>query len=65
MLGYLLDIYETEKKVAPANLNALLDFFQGKYVHGEIDIRHYKDIYKYLHKEGAVSSHEHPSSTVC
>ncbi|ALX50583.1 hypothetical protein AOX59_08630 [Lentibacillus amyloliquefaciens] len=54
----LITIFETDRNQPPESINALLDFYQQKYITGEIDIIAYRKIYYYLHRQGAVSSHE-------
>ncbi|GAB3060290.1 YppF family protein [Virgibacillus ainsalahensis] len=58
-INELLAAYESERKHSPETINNLLDFYQKKYIIGEIDIQHYRDIYFYLHKEGATSAHDY------
>ncbi|HLR09700.1 MAG TPA: YppF family protein [Bacillota bacterium] len=52
-------IYEQERKHKPDSFNQLLDFYQKKYVCGEIDGKDYRRIYFYLYKQGAVSAYEY------
>ncbi|SFD37821.1 YppF-like protein [Lentibacillus persicus] len=54
----LITIFETDRERPPESIDALLDFYQQKYIAGEIDILAYRKIYHYLHRQGAVSSHE-------
>ncbi|WP_100011440.1 YppF family protein [Lentibacillus sediminis] len=58
MLNDLLAAYEIERHHGPDSLNDVLDFYQKKYISGEIDIISYRNIYYYLNKEGAESAHE-------
>ncbi|MFC2949948.1 YppF family protein [Virgibacillus sediminis] len=58
-IAELLDAYELEKTHAPESFNDLLDYYQQKYISGEIDIIMYRRIYSCLDAEGAVSAHEH------
>ncbi|TMN23075.1 hypothetical protein FH966_09400 [Lentibacillus cibarius] len=55
----LITIFERERNEPPASINALLDFYQHKYITGDIDISHYRNIYHYLHRQGAISAHEY------
>lgn len=59
MLNKLLDAFETEHKYAPHTIDNLLDYYQKKYIHGEIDIKAYRTIYYCLHEKGAISAHEY------
>ena len=63
MLEILLNAYKEEKKHSPASIHALLDYYQHKYITGEIPITDYKDIFSYLHKEGAISAIESTERT--
>ncbi|MFC4024491.1 YppF family protein [Oceanobacillus longus] len=58
MLNQLLNDFEMEHKFAPHTIDNLLDYYQKKYINGEIDIKTYHDIYSCLHEKGAVSAHE-------
>lgn len=58
MLEHLIETYESEKKEELQSIHALLDYYQQKYIIGEITINDYKDIFACLHKEGAVSAFE-------
>ncbi|WP_249870140.1 YppF family protein [Oceanobacillus saliphilus] len=58
MLNELLDAFEMEHKFAPQTIDNLLDYYQKKYINGEIDIKTYQNIYSCLHEKGAVSAHE-------
>ncbi|MFC4559243.1 YppF family protein [Virgibacillus kekensis] len=55
----LINDYETERKQAPESINAILDFYQKKYISGDIDITEYRAVYHYLHRQGAISAHEY------
>lgn len=55
----LITIYETEQNRPPESINALLDFYQQKYVLDKIDINEYQKVYCYLYKQGAISAHEY------
>ncbi|MFD1361032.1 YppF family protein [Lentibacillus salinarum] len=55
----LITIFETERNRPPESINALLDFYQQKYIIGDIDINNYRKIYLYLHHQGAISAHEY------
>ncbi|QKY68569.1 YppF family protein [Lentibacillus sp. CBA3610] len=54
----LITIFEMDRNQPPESINALLDFYQQKYITGEIDITYYRKIYHYLDRQGAISSHE-------
>lgn len=58
MLKQLIKSYQKEKSQAPQSIHALLDYYQQKYIIGEISIRDYKNIFACLHKEGAISAFE-------
>lgn len=51
--------YEQERKQKPESLNQLLDYYQGKYIASEIDIKQYRNVYYYLQAKGATSAHEY------
>jgi len=55
----LITIFEMERNQPPESINALLDFYQQKYITGEIDINDYRKIYHYLYRQGAISAHEY------
>ncbi|MUK90139.1 hypothetical protein GMD78_17335 [Ornithinibacillus sp. L9] len=59
LVNELITVYESERKESPRTLNDLLDYFQKKYISGEIDIKSYRDIYNFLHQQGATSAHEY------
>lgn len=59
LINELMNTYELEKEQSPESTNDLLDFYQGKYVTGEIGIYYYRKVYNYLHEEGATSVHEY------
>ncbi|WP_047986188.1 YppF family protein [Ornithinibacillus californiensis] len=59
LITELVSEYESDRKESPKTLNDILDYYQKKYVAGEIDIRFYRDVYNYLHQQGATSSHEY------
>ncbi|MDY0406196.1 YppF family protein [Virgibacillus sp. 179-BFC.A HS] len=40
-------------------MDALLDFYQSKYIAQQIDILEYKSIFGYLSGRGAVSAHDY------
>lgn len=61
-LGPLFTAYEKDRKAKPDSLNHLLDFYQEKYIAGEIDIRTYRAIFSQLHEQGATSAHEYSLS---
>ncbi|WP_085992760.1 YppF family protein [Oceanobacillus senegalensis] len=55
----LVDMFITERNHTPDSVNNLLDYFQYKYIAGEINIKDYRHIFTYLHKKGAVSAFEY------
>ncbi len=55
----LITTFETDRNQPPDSINALLDFYQQKYIHSEIDINEYRKIYHYLYRQGATSAHEY------
>ncbi|WP_373895672.1 YppF family protein [Virgibacillus natechei] len=59
MWDELNNTYIIEREQSPESTNDLLDFYQGKYVTGKIDIHYYQKVYYYLHEEGAISVHEY------
>ncbi|MBC5636673.1 YppF family protein [Ornithinibacillus hominis] len=59
LINELVSDYEMERKESPKTLNDILDYYQKKYIAGEIDIRFYRDVYNYLHQQGATSAHEY------
>ncbi|MEN2767667.1 YppF family protein [Ornithinibacillus xuwenensis] len=59
LINELISVYETERQESPKTLNDLLDYFQKKYIAGDIDIKSYRDIYNFLHQQGATSAHEY------
>jgi hypothetical protein len=58
LMNTLVASYENERRHAPDSIHALLDYYQMKYISQEIDLLVYKEIYRFLNKEGAVSSHD-------
>jgi hypothetical protein len=42
------------RKYTPSNVNDLLDFLQKEYVHGEISIDEYRNLFRELNARGAV-----------
>ncbi|WP_188455272.1 YppF family protein [Virgibacillus oceani] len=58
-LTELIKAYEHDRKRKFESINQLLDFYQNKYIAGEIDLLAYREIYNYLDKQGARSSHEY------
>jgi hypothetical protein len=58
LIDELITLYEAERKEAPKTLNDILDYFQRKYIAGEIDIKSYRDVFNFLHQHGATSAHE-------
>lgn len=54
----LVDKYVSTRNYMPDSVNDLLDFYQNKYIMGEIDIQSYRHIFEYLHKQGATSAFE-------
>jgi vacuolar-type H+-ATPase subunit C/Vma6 len=61
LMSELADEYRHECKCTPASVNDLLDYYQRKYINGDIDIIYYREIYMFLSKQGAFSSHEYVS----
>lgn len=61
LVSELIHTYQNERNHTPASMNELLDYFQWKYINGEIDINDYREIYMFLSKQGAFSSHEYVS----
>ncbi|SET14503.1 YppF-like protein [Oceanobacillus limi] len=59
LVNELVTAYEAERKEAPRTMNDLLDYYQKKYIAGEIDIKDYRDVYNFLHQQGATSAHEY------
>lgn len=59
LINELVTDYEMERRESPKTLNDILDYYQKKYITGEIDIRFYRDVYNYLHQQGATSAHEY------
>ena len=59
LINELILNYETDRKEAPKTLNDILDYYQNKYISGEIDIKVYREIYNFLHQQGAISAHEY------
>ncbi|WP_245799183.1 YppF family protein [Virgibacillus siamensis] len=55
----LISIFEMERNQPPESINALLDFYQRKYVSSEIDLDEYRNVYYYLYRQGAISAHEY------
>ncbi|WP_163972009.1 YppF family protein [Oceanobacillus halotolerans] len=51
--------YVDERKQEPESIHHVLDFYQMKYVAGEIDANEYRKIFYLLHSKGAVSAHEY------
>jgi len=58
MMNTLISTFKKERNQAPQSINELLDYFQRKYIIGEITINDYRQIFACLHKEGAVSAYE-------
>lgn len=54
----LVDRYTKERKYSPDSVNDILDYYQHKYISGEIDLKSYKQIFAYLHRKGATSAYE-------
>lgn len=61
-LQQMFTAYERDRKTKPDSLNHLLDFFQKKYIAGEIDVKTYRSIFSQLHAQGATSAHEYSLS---
>ncbi|HLR65796.1 YppF family protein [Virgibacillus alimentarius] len=58
-INELFSTYERDRNQQPESINHLLDYYQKKYIAGEIDIKHYQTIYYYLQKQGAKSAHDY------
>lgn len=58
-LNELIDDYQLKQRQTPQTVNDLLDFYQKKYINGEIDIASYREIFSLLHVKGAISAHDH------
>ncbi|KKE78020.1 YppF family protein [Oceanobacillus caeni] len=58
----LVDRYMSVRNHMPDSVNDLLDFYQHKYIMGEIDIKDYRHIFAYLHKQGAISAFDYERS---
>lgn len=56
--GLILD-FEHNQKQSYESINQLLDYYQKKYIAGDIDIVTYRKIFHYLDEQGAKSSHEY------
>lgn len=61
LVSELVHTYQNERNHTPASMNELLDYYQQKYINDEIDINYYREIYIFLSKQGAISSHEYVS----
>ncbi|MBP1969016.1 hypothetical protein J2Z83_001119 [Virgibacillus natechei] len=59
LMNEIMDAYEQEKKRSPKTTNDLLDFYQNKYITGDININYYQRIYHCLREKGAISAHEY------
>lgn len=59
LINELISDYESDRKEAPKTLNDLLDYYQQKYIAGQIDIKFYRDVFTFLHQQGATSAHEY------
>ncbi|GGB39726.1 hypothetical protein F3157_07220 [Virgibacillus dakarensis] len=55
----LIQAYEQDRGQSYQSINQLLDFYQKKYIAGEIDITTYQKVFHFLHDQGATSSHEY------
>ncbi|MEN1970353.1 YppF family protein [Lentibacillus sp. N15] len=55
----LAQAYEHNRGVAYQSINQLLDFYQQKYISGDIDITTYQEVFHVLHEQGATSSHDY------
>ncbi|WP_099157218.1 YppF family protein [Virgibacillus ndiopensis] len=58
-LTELIESYERDSKRRFESINQLLDHYQNKYITEEIDLLAYREIYNFLDKQGATSSHEY------
>ncbi|KAA9028486.1 YppF family protein [Niallia endozanthoxylica] len=54
MLLELTNRFISEKKRNPSHVNELLDYIQKNYIHGELSIKEYKNLYFELDKKNAV-----------
>ncbi|SHG22511.1 YppF family protein [Ornithinibacillus halophilus] len=59
LIQKLVTEYQRERNQEPNTLNDLLDYYQKKYITGEIDVKDYREIYDFLHQQGATSAHEY------
>ncbi|APC47484.1 YppF family protein [Virgibacillus halodenitrificans] len=59
LINELITAYKEEKDRLPTSMNDLLDYYQQKYITGEIDIAYYRETYYFLFKKGAVSAYEY------
>lgn len=57
-LDDLEQVYKQDNGKASPTVNQLLDFYQKKYINNDIDIITYKNVFRLLHDQGAISSHE-------
>lgn len=60
MIEDLITKFETERNQPLQTINELLDYYQHKYITGEININDYRNIFACLHNEGASSAFEYP-----
>ncbi|WP_284139451.1 MULTISPECIES: YppF family protein [unclassified Virgibacillus] len=63
LINKLITTFEAERNQLPESMNDLLDFYQKKYIFGEIDISEYRRLYGYLAGRGAISAHEYEYSS--
>ncbi|RLL45046.1 hypothetical protein D8M04_09235 [Oceanobacillus piezotolerans] len=54
----LVDTFISERHYSPDTINNLLDYYQQKYITGKIEPNDYRNIFAYLHKQGATSAYE-------
>ncbi|GAA0447493.1 MAG: YppF family protein [Bacillota bacterium] len=62
-IDQLIQMYQHERNQSPNSMNDILDYYQKKYVTGEIDIVMYREIYSFLKIQGASSAHEYMYNT--
>ncbi|RDW19936.1 YppF family protein [Oceanobacillus chungangensis] len=59
LIHELVHAFASERNYTPDSVDQLLDFYQNKYIAQEIDIKNYRRIFEYLHKQGAISAFEY------
>ncbi|MFA1818975.1 YppF family protein [Virgibacillus oceani] len=60
-ISELVHTYQNDCNHTPDSVNDLLDYYQKKYIIGDIDVIYYREIYMFLSKQGAISAHENVS----